>query len=442
LQELEAERIQIRELIDGIREWFKKTQLEFGWARCHEKEKEESAWATAESILALYFLGEPLSSLEIRKGFLYYYHNFPNKKAWNELVWNPATIDALPWSLRALALGKSKLTRRICLEALSALIERGNKSRRLWPDDSYYVLYTCSLTLKALGILGERRDLMKRLINSLNDWKAKDGGFGVKIEAEESDPCYTAHILETFLDLHVADEEQTKVLTGIIKSKKNDDGGWSGEAVNFPAEIGVSTLESNTESTAQCLVALLKAGEPIDSVIITKAVRWLLNPNLRDEKCGFRLTEATEVRNYATYYAGYGLLHFLILKKFYDKHPEILRIAEESTEWMRSIVHITVFENYMKQRDLRTPCFETLRFSKKFLPTILSTKSGAARRRQKILNLLDERPMDTRELTRSLGLDGRAQKTMVKGDVDFLMKVGLIFKEPSGLYWIILDYSE
>lgn len=433
----------VGEILARISNWFKVTQLKYGWARCYELEKAESPWATAEAILALHFLGEPMNSLTIRKGFLYYYHNFPAKEGWEKLVWNPRTIDALPWSVRALALSKSNLTRRLRREALSALTDRGKKSGRLWPTDSYYVLYTCTMTLKALHALKDKQDLSERLINNLKSWKAKDGGYGTQIKAEKSDPCYTSHILETFLDMHVIDERETNMLAKIIKTERNSDGGWRSEFSDYPEgteDLGIVSGASTVEGTVQCLVALLKAGESPYSDFVEKAVSWLLNPRLRDEKCGYRLTENTEVRNFATYYAAYGLLHFFILKKHYDDNRKNLKVYGSNRT--RRIIHGLVFENYFSKLQLQG-ISSGLKFfaqgEKNFLLNVLSTSSDAANRRVRILTLLDERPMSTVILTRELGMNPRTEETAVKSDIAYLMRIGLVFEEPCGFYWTILD---
>jgi len=433
---------EIKVALPNIREWFKKTQLKFGWSRCYAKESEESPWATAESLLGLYFLGEPLNSLAIRRGFLYYFHNFPEKKYWNELVWNPRTIDALPWSIEALALGRSNMCKKLCEEALSALIERGSKCGRYWPDDSVMVLYTCAMTLKALHLINGKRELQELqeyLVSELRKWKAYDGGYGTQVGDRESDPCYTAHILEAFLDIGATDQKEIEILTNIIKKKRKKDGGWNNGAITFPDEtLGVSPEESNVEATSQCVVALLKSGEPLNSEYIVDGIKWLLNPKLRNSDYGFRLTETTEVRNFATYYAAYAFLHYNILAEFYRRYQDILKDIELDNR-VRRLLHNLAFDKYFSQLKLRDVNLNILKFSGDFPRRLFSTKEGAAKRRLQILSLLDKHPMTTLELTKAMGLNPRTAETKVKEDIKFLVEAGLVFEESPGSYWTILD---
>jgi len=429
---------EINKILVGIREWFKRTQLKFGWARCYAKEKSESPWATAESLLGLCSLGEPLHSLAMRKGFLYYFHNFPTKESWKELVWNPRAIDALPWSIAALSLGKSKMCKRLCSGALSALCERGEKSGRYWPDDSYMVLYTCSMTLKALHLMNGRKDLQTFIVTQLKRWKTPKGGFGTNVRDTIPDACYTAHILEAFLDIGVISPEEIQILTRIIKEKRNEDHGWGSRAMDYPdPTIGVSPDESYTEATAQCVVALLKAGEPLTSEYIVDGIKWLLNPKLRDNNYGFRLTEKTEVRNFATYYAGYAFLHYLILKEFYEKHG-IPIDGKGLTGDTRRIFHRLAFENYFNQLKLRNISLKTL-FLDTFSNRLFSSRKKTSERRLQILSILDERPMSTLELTKRLGLNPRTDETKVKEDINFFVESHIVFEESPGSYWTILD---
>jgi hypothetical protein len=332
-------------------EWFKRKQREdFGWSKY--KQVPSNVRSTSESIDALITLGEDISCPSVRKGILWL---IENSDIWgNEALKGNNTsknkeegLDDLCWGLIGLDRCENVYVRKLFSKKLDLLLSR---QITLIEDDldrkcfGLYIerprqfpellgLYSSALALKIMCrhfSIDDQR--IQNLIHGLRRYRAKDGGWPTRLNPDrESDPCYTAIILESLLcgGVSVKDEIVSTSLKFLENELMKRGCLWS-EWIEEGFEKRDKIEQVSTEATGQGLITLLKSGYDPTNNAITKAVEWLLSDDIfvwqGKDKGGFRLFPQGPILNYSTYYGSVALKTFFDVVQNWDKLKRAYRI--------------------------------------------------------------------------------------------------------------------
>lgn len=453
-------------------EWIKRSFItpELGWARSKkefELFKTCSPCSTAESIEALAYWGEPLSSEFIRKGLAWF---ILNRHLWLE---QKESVDFLIWSCHALLLSNSKKVKSLLHDALTKLknyqLDSDDPSlnnliaeKPVWPPSQEpfkvekWGLYSTALTINLYVKLLDKGYYLEEEIRKLksvlkNNYNEKERGwplFPIKIaeackEENPVDPFYTALIVESFLDSdEPLDSKYVKEPLKMLKDNQLESGGWAGL---WPQkEHGIKTKYGDTETTSQVVVALLKGGIPVESKQISKAIKFILDNQVRQEQNielgGFRLFKEEEldtVFNFST---------FMALKAL-----ELYKCVYESVEKMRKIGGYDKANPHKNAQLCRNVILiKRSRFNNKLpdhIKEMVEDKMYAGKdtgkRRIEILKILDrEGPLSRRNLLnqlRNVEKYRNVDPTKFNEDIKKLKKFKLIFELPNNLYWTVYD---